>query len=280
MNEGDVNEMLLATTTASAAGVEASERWLTRAKKRGNASTASSALDNTTEENVLFSDTRTRKKLRSERNNTHNITGRDHITTSDTLVKNDVRRPLTSSLLDSEPETHVRQLMAYVMNTLLGGRHNATRGDGKEITTTPPSRAVLLSETSTMRPVALYQIHHSVCGKNSITQSEKTADAIVRHRRKLHVCSHERDLVGGLVDGKPQHTRRHLLTLVTAALKGERMDIHQPIQTNVNAVEENTKKTEVVLFESAKGKTLSSFLQSSSSSSCSSSSSDDGDGDD
>ncbi|KAH9586130.1 hypothetical protein LSM04_004060 [Trypanosoma melophagium] len=282
MNGDDVNEMLLATTTASAEGVEASERWLMRPKKQGNAPTASVAVNITTDSNAVLSNTRTRKKLRSERN-THNMsamtsTGEDDITTSDSRVRgDDASRAITSSSSssDSLPETHIRQLMDYVMHTLLGGRHNAIRGDGKDITATPPpSRAVLLAETSTMRPVALYQIHHSVCGKNSITQSERAPEAIVRHRKKLHVCSFKRDLVGGLVDGKPMHTRKHLLTLVTAALKGKRMDAQQQIQTNVNTVEENNQKKSVVLFESANGKTLSSFLQSSSSSSCSSSDAD------
>ncbi|KEG14480.1 hypothetical protein DQ04_00441050 [Trypanosoma grayi] len=248
--DGDVNQMLLATTTASAEGIQASERWLMRPKKRG------SATANTTANAAKAS-----KKARPEADADANDGPME------VSAGGDVGACASSSPSVCAVEGMVHRLVEYVIERQLGGRHNASRGDGKDLAPLP--RAVLCAETSTMRPVALFHVHHTVYGSTSTTQSEKAPDAIVRYRKKLHVCSHDRDLVGGAVDGRPLHTRRHLLTLVTKGLRGERID-ELPVKHAV--AEEGQKMVDtqhdvVVLFDSAKQGTLSSFLQDSSSSS-------------
>ncbi|RNF11606.1 hypothetical protein TraAM80_00798 [Trypanosoma rangeli] len=247
---GDVNQMLLAASTASAEGVKASERWLLGAKKRGD-----SAASKTT-----------RKKARTE---VHTHTETD---VGDKPAENngggsgarEGNKEISAGHDISAPEALVHRLITYVFEKCLGGRHNASRGDEADFE--PPPRAALFAESSAMRPAAAFAIHHAVYGGSSMTQSERVAEAILQHRRRLHVCSYDRDLVGGFIDGKPFHTRRHLLSLVTKGLRGESMTKPPQICRGAEAKEEK-KQEAVVLFGDAKGKSLSSFLQDSSSSS-------------
>ncbi|RNF26846.1 uncharacterized protein Tco025E_00928 [Trypanosoma conorhini] len=246
---GDVNQRLLATSTASVEGVKASERWLLGAKRRGGDAAPKKA----------------RKKPRTEGHAHGEASVGEEPTENDggggargdnskITVRHDV----------SATEALVHRLMTYVFEKCLGGRHNASHNEGADFE--PPPRAVLLAESSTIRPAAAFAIHHAVYGSNSTTQSERVVEAILQHRKQLRVCSYDRDLVGGFLDGKPLHTRRHLLALVVKGLRGERMSELPQTHSVVEATQKK-KQDAVVLFSDAKGKSLSSFLQDSSPSS-------------
>ncbi|ESS66776.1 hypothetical protein TCDM_04599 [Trypanosoma cruzi Dm28c] len=256
----EVNQKLLATSTASVEGVRASERWMLGSKKRGGDVASKTA----------------RKKFRSEaRTHTERHLDDEDPTEADSggAVPDDNSKVSVSPDV-SATEALVHSLMTYVFDTTLGGRHNASRGG--ETNFEPPARAVLCAERSTMRPVAAFSIHHAVYGSSSTTRSERVVEEILKHRKKLRVCSYDRDLVGGFLDGKPLHTRQHLLALVKKGLRGEQMQ-EMPQTSGIVEAKQETKRNAVVLFSDTKSKSLSSFLQDSSSSLSNDSDGDDGD---
>ncbi|KAG5498194.1 hypothetical protein JIQ42_02998 [Leishmania sp. Namibia] len=123
----------------------------------------------------------------------------------------------------------VHQVLEYVMQVELGGRHNAAKGG---VALFVPSAAQLAAEQAMWTPAADYAIHHVVpatfgtCPQTletlvSVTEMERVPDGVRTLRGTLHVCDTERDLVGGVRAGMAPHLRAHVLQLLEKGLRGQ-----------------------------------------------------------
>nr|CCC53422.1 conserved hypothetical protein [Trypanosoma vivax Y486] len=255
----DLNELLLSTTTASSKGVVASELWVSRQKKRpGRKNTQSS----TTSSGASKKSRVEAVALQRDSDLAGEAAGAAAVSSS--------CHEWPSSKVGTEYELMVHRLMEHVLSRELGGRHNASYHESDECAI--PCRAALLAETSSLRPAALYRIHHVVCGYTSTTQTEEAKEDIRTYRKRLYCCNGQKDLVGGHVDGKPLHTRKHLSRLVRQALRGvQAVDVEQRQKSPPTAAggcdsAHRLCDNPSVLFEGVEKGTLSSFLRSSSSS--------------
>ncbi|EAN79790.1 hypothetical protein, conserved [Trypanosoma brucei brucei TREU927] len=257
-DKDDLNSLLMSTKTASEYGVEASGRWVSRPKKRASRKPMDAGV----------STYDVQKKSRAE----HSTNGVSQAgvdgNTGGTI--DGTSEPFLSSdrvLAPCPREVMVNRVMEYVMMRELGGRHNTTQCGEEGFA---PFRAALLAETASMRPVAEYDVIHSVRGMSSVPCHEKAPDAVVQYRRRLYCCSYDRDLVGGHSSGKPPHTREHLRALVGSGLRGKGSGETVPVRTTSQAICEAGKPdvkagTNTVLFDDTRLKPASSFLQDSSS---------------
>ncbi|CAJ1009913.1 hypothetical protein Q4I28_005227 [Leishmania naiffi] len=123
----------------------------------------------------------------------------------------------------------VHQVLEYVMQVELGGRHNAAKGSNAPFV---PSVAQLAAEQAMWTPAAGYVIHHVVPATfdtspqtldllMSVTEKERVPDGVRALRGTLHVCDTERDLVGGVRTGMAPHLRAHVLDVLEKGLRGQ-----------------------------------------------------------
>lgn len=123
----------------------------------------------------------------------------------------------------------VHQVLEYVMQVELGGRHNAAKGG---IAPFVPSAAQLAAEKAMWTPAAGYVIHHIVPASldtspqtleslMSVTKKERVPDGVRALRGTLQVCDTERDLIGGVRTGMAPHLRTHVLEVLEKALRGQ-----------------------------------------------------------
>ncbi|CAG9577106.1 conserved hypothetical protein [Leishmania major strain Friedlin] len=122
----------------------------------------------------------------------------------------------------------VHQVLEYVMQVELGGRHNAAKGG---IAPFVPSAAQLAAEKAMWTPAAGYVIHHVVPATldtsphtleslMSVTEKERVPDGVRALRGTLQVFDTERDLVGGVRTGMAPHLRTHVLEVLEKGLHG------------------------------------------------------------
>ncbi|KAG5474277.1 hypothetical protein LSCM1_03057 [Leishmania martiniquensis] len=123
----------------------------------------------------------------------------------------------------------VHQVLEYVMQVELGGRHNAAKGGAAPFV---PSAAQLAAEQAMWTPAADYAIHHVVPATYgtspqtletlmSVIERERVPNGVRALRGTLHVCDTERDLVGGVRAGMVPHLRAHVLELLEKGLRGQ-----------------------------------------------------------
>ncbi|GET89963.1 hypothetical protein, conserved [Leishmania tarentolae] len=139
------------------------------------------------------------------------------------------RRAQAELLSEQAAARMVHQVLEYVMQVELGGRHNAAKGG---IAPFLPSAAQLAAEKATWTPAAGYSIHHIVLATldtspqtleslMSVTEKEHVPDGVRALRSTLQVCDTERDLVGGVCAGMAPHLRAHVLEVLEKGLRGQ-----------------------------------------------------------
>ncbi|KPI85410.1 hypothetical protein ABL78_5535 [Leptomonas seymouri] len=123
----------------------------------------------------------------------------------------------------------VHQVLDYVLQVELGGRHNASKGGLPPFV---PTREQLAAERALLAPAAGFSIHHIVSTASdsstatletlvSVTKKERVPDGIRMLRGSLQMCNVECDLVGGVRSGMAPHLRAHVLEVLERGLRGE-----------------------------------------------------------
>lgn len=122
----------------------------------------------------------------------------------------------------------VHQVVDYVLQVELGGRHNASKGGVPPFV---PTTEQLAAERATWTPAAGYTIHHIVPAALdttpsletlvSTTEKERVPEGIRMLRSSLRVCDVTCDLVGGVRAGMAPHLRAHVLEVLERGLRGE-----------------------------------------------------------
>lgn len=123
----------------------------------------------------------------------------------------------------------VHQVLEYVMQAELGGRHNAAKGGAEPFV---PSAAQLAAERAMWAPAAGYAIQHVVPAPLnratptldslvSVVEKERVPEGVRTLRSSLQVCDTARDLVGGVRSGMAPHLRAHVLEVLEKGLRGE-----------------------------------------------------------
>jgi hypothetical protein len=127
------------------------------------------------------------------------------------------------------------QVIDYVLQMELGGRHNASKGG---VPPYVPSTEQLAAERAMWTPAAGYSIHHIVPATAdpttastssadtlktlvSVTEKERVPEGVRLLRSSLQMCDLTRDLVGGVRSGMAPHLRAHVLAVLERGLRGE-----------------------------------------------------------
>ncbi|KAG5500371.1 hypothetical protein JKF63_03463 [Porcisia hertigi] len=158
------------------------------------------------------------------------------------------------------------QVLEYVVQVELGGRHNAAKGG---IAPFVPPAAQLAAEKAMSTPAAGYVIHHILPASLdptprtleslvSVTEKERVSDGVRALRGTLHVCDTERDLVGGVRAGMAPHLRAHVLEVLEKGLRGQAwLRDDAAVATQISALGRSTtpekKPSSVLLFSSLCG---------------------------
>ncbi|KPA85521.1 hypothetical protein ABB37_01795 [Leptomonas pyrrhocoris] len=123
----------------------------------------------------------------------------------------------------------VHQVVDYVLQVELGGRHNASKGGVPPFV---PTGEQLAAERAMWTTAAGYSVHHIVPAASdaatatletlmSVTEKERVPDGIRMLRSSLQICNVEADLVGGVRSGMAPHLRAHVLEVLERGLRGE-----------------------------------------------------------